>query len=93
MDHVHHITDTLINTVAILSNCYLLYLIRYHSTFGVKLYQHLLTIDSALDLFLCVSAFIAQPVREFNSIMPKIPHFLLNNYSLVHPTTVGGIYY
>ncbi|KAI1700324.1 serpentine type 7TM GPCR chemoreceptor srd domain-containing protein [Ditylenchus destructor] len=62
MDQVHHIIDTLINTVAILSNCYLLYLIRYHSTFGVKLYQHLLTIDSALDLFLCVSAFVAQPV-------------------------------
>ncbi|KAI1703370.1 serpentine type 7TM GPCR chemoreceptor srd domain-containing protein [Ditylenchus destructor] len=62
MDQVHHIIDTLINTVAILSNCYLLYLIRYHSTFGVKLYQHLLTVDSALDLCLCVSAFVAQPV-------------------------------
>ncbi|KAI1703369.1 serpentine type 7TM GPCR chemoreceptor srd domain-containing protein [Ditylenchus destructor] len=62
MDQVHHIVDTLINTVAILSNCYLLYLIRYHSTFGVKLYQHLLTVDSALDLFLCVSAFVVQPV-------------------------------
>ncbi|KAI1699721.1 serpentine type 7TM GPCR chemoreceptor srd domain-containing protein [Ditylenchus destructor] len=51
-----------VNTLSILFNVYLLYLIKYHSTFGVKLYQYLLTIDALLDLALSISAFIAQPV-------------------------------
>ncbi|KAI1700583.1 serpentine type 7TM GPCR chemoreceptor str domain-containing protein [Ditylenchus destructor] len=51
-----------VNTLSILFNVYLLYLIKYHSTFGVKLYQYLLTIDASLDLVLSITAFIAKPV-------------------------------
>ncbi|KAI1701892.1 serpentine type 7TM GPCR chemoreceptor str domain-containing protein [Ditylenchus destructor] len=51
-----------VNTLSILFNVYLLYLIRCHSAFGIKLYQYLLTIDALLDLALSISAFIAQPV-------------------------------
>ncbi|KAI1703119.1 serpentine type 7TM GPCR chemoreceptor srd domain-containing protein [Ditylenchus destructor] len=54
--------EATVNTLSILFNCYLLYLIKYHSAFGVKLYQYLLTIDALLDLTLSISAFIAQPV-------------------------------
>ncbi|KAI1694391.1 serpentine type 7TM GPCR chemoreceptor str domain-containing protein [Ditylenchus destructor] len=59
---VHHLIETVMNSLSIVFNCYLLYLIRYHSTFGEKLYKHLLTIDSALDLMLGVTTFVAQPM-------------------------------
>ncbi|KAI1703116.1 serpentine type 7TM GPCR chemoreceptor str domain-containing protein [Ditylenchus destructor] len=62
IDEVHHVMEATVNTLSILFNCYLLYLIKYHSAFGVKLYQYLLTIDALLDLVLSISAFIAQPV-------------------------------
>ncbi|KAI1698170.1 serpentine type 7TM GPCR chemoreceptor str domain-containing protein [Ditylenchus destructor] len=62
IDEVHHAMEGTVNTSSILFNVYLLYLIKYHSAFGVKLYQYLLTIDALLDLALSVSAFIAQPV-------------------------------
>ncbi|KAI1706060.1 serpentine type 7TM GPCR chemoreceptor str domain-containing protein [Ditylenchus destructor] len=59
---VHHVMETIMNSLSILFNCYLLYLIKYYSTFGVKLYQYLLTIDAILDLCLGVGALLAQPV-------------------------------
>ncbi|KAI1715821.1 serpentine type 7TM GPCR chemoreceptor str domain-containing protein [Ditylenchus destructor] len=62
INEIHHVTETTMNTLSIVFNCYLLYLIKYHSTFGVKLYKYLLTIDAMLDLFLSVGAFLAQPV-------------------------------
>ncbi|KAI1694604.1 serpentine type 7TM GPCR chemoreceptor srd domain-containing protein [Ditylenchus destructor] len=62
IDEVHHVMEGTMNTLSILFNVYLLYLIKYHSTFGVKLYQYLLTIDALLDLALSISTFIAQPV-------------------------------
>ncbi|KAI1703120.1 serpentine type 7TM GPCR chemoreceptor srd domain-containing protein [Ditylenchus destructor] len=62
IDEVHHVMEGTVNTLSILFNVYLLYLIKYHSAFGVKLYQYLLTIDALLDLVLSISAFIAQPV-------------------------------
>ncbi|KAI1699340.1 serpentine type 7TM GPCR chemoreceptor srd domain-containing protein [Ditylenchus destructor] len=62
MDEVHHVIETTVNTLSILFNCYLLYLIRYYSTFKIKLYQYLLSIDAMLDLCLGVSAIVAQPV-------------------------------
>ncbi|KAI1703118.1 serpentine type 7TM GPCR chemoreceptor srd domain-containing protein [Ditylenchus destructor] len=62
IDEVHHVMEGTVNTLSIMFNCYLLYLIKYYSAFGVKLYQYLLTIDALLDLVLSISAFIAQPV-------------------------------
>ncbi|KAI1703771.1 serpentine type 7TM GPCR chemoreceptor srd domain-containing protein [Ditylenchus destructor] len=58
----HHSVDTTVNTLSILFNCYLLYLIKYHSTFGVKMYQYMLAVDAALDLGLSVATLLAQPV-------------------------------
>ncbi|KAI1703678.1 serpentine type 7TM GPCR chemoreceptor str domain-containing protein [Ditylenchus destructor] len=67
MEEVHHIVETIVNSLSILFNCYLLYLIRYYSTFEVKLYQYLLSIDAMLDLCLGVSAIMAQP-KEWRMI-------------------------
>ncbi|KAI1703741.1 serpentine type 7TM GPCR chemoreceptor srd domain-containing protein [Ditylenchus destructor] len=64
---VHHVMEGTVNTLSILFNVYLLYLIKYHSTFGVKLYQYLLTIDALLDLALSISAFIAKPSLQQSS--------------------------
>ncbi|KAI1697197.1 serpentine type 7TM GPCR chemoreceptor str domain-containing protein [Ditylenchus destructor] len=61
IDEIHHATETTINTLSIIFNCYLLYLIEYQSTFGVKLYKYLLTIDAVLDLCLSVATLLAQP--------------------------------
>ncbi|KAI1695327.1 serpentine type 7TM GPCR chemoreceptor srd domain-containing protein [Ditylenchus destructor] len=54
--------ETTVNGLSIIFNCYLLYLIQYYSTFGVKVYKYLLTADALLDLALAVVVFIAQPV-------------------------------
>lgn len=62
MEEVHHIVETTVNILSILLNCYLLYLIKYYSTFKIKLYQYMLSIDAMLDLCLGVSAIVAQPV-------------------------------
>ncbi|KAI1694681.1 serpentine type 7TM GPCR chemoreceptor srd domain-containing protein [Ditylenchus destructor] len=59
---IHHTVDTTVNTLSILFNCYLLYLIKYHSTFGVKMYQYMLAVDAALDLGLSVATLLAQPI-------------------------------
>ncbi|KAI1703772.1 serpentine type 7TM GPCR chemoreceptor str domain-containing protein [Ditylenchus destructor] len=58
----HHSVDTTVNTLSILFNCYLLYLIKYHSTFGVKMYQYMLAVDASLDLCLSVATLLAQTI-------------------------------
>ncbi|KAI1691902.1 serpentine type 7TM GPCR chemoreceptor str domain-containing protein [Ditylenchus destructor] len=54
--------ETTINVLSIIFNCFLLYLIKNYSTFGVKLYQYLLTIDAVLDLFLGIFTLLGQPI-------------------------------
>ncbi|KAI1699161.1 serpentine type 7TM GPCR chemoreceptor str domain-containing protein [Ditylenchus destructor] len=62
VDDVHHIMETTVYSISTILNTYLLYLITYHSTFGVKLYKYLLTIDAALDLILGFIVLLSQPV-------------------------------
>ncbi|KAI1695943.1 serpentine type 7TM GPCR chemoreceptor str domain-containing protein [Ditylenchus destructor] len=59
---VHHITETTVNGLFIMFNCCLLYLIKYHSTFGIKVYRYLLTVDASLDLCLGIVVLLGQPV-------------------------------
>ncbi|KAI1698943.1 serpentine type 7TM GPCR chemoreceptor srd domain-containing protein [Ditylenchus destructor] len=58
---VHHVVETTIDTFSLLLNILLLYLIKRYSTFGVKIYKYMLTIDALLDLCLSVFTFFAQP--------------------------------
>ncbi|KAI1711414.1 serpentine type 7TM GPCR chemoreceptor str domain-containing protein [Ditylenchus destructor] len=58
---VHHVVETIINAFSLLLNIFLLYLIKRYSTFGVKIYKYMLTIDALLDLWLSVFTFFAQP--------------------------------
>ncbi|KAI1693197.1 hypothetical protein Ddc_23066 [Ditylenchus destructor] len=57
--------ETTVNGLSIIFNCYLLYLIQYYSTFGVKVYKYLLTIDAFLDLALGVVVFLGQPAPGY----------------------------
>ncbi|KAI1694480.1 serpentine type 7TM GPCR chemoreceptor str domain-containing protein [Ditylenchus destructor] len=59
---VHHVVETTINVISIIFNCFLLYLIKYYSNFGLKLYRYLLTVDAALDLLLGIFTLLVQPV-------------------------------
>ncbi|KAI1704805.1 serpentine type 7TM GPCR chemoreceptor srd domain-containing protein [Ditylenchus destructor] len=61
-NQVHHITETFVNGLSILFNCSLLYLIKYHSTFGIKVYRLLLTVDALLDLCLGIVVLLGQPI-------------------------------
>ncbi|KAI1703019.1 serpentine type 7TM GPCR chemoreceptor srd domain-containing protein [Ditylenchus destructor] len=56
IDQAHHITETVQHSFALFFNIVLLYLIKSYSTFGVKLYKYLLTIDALLDLSLAALA-------------------------------------
>lgn len=51
----HHIHETLFNSISLVLSAYFLYLIRYESTYRVKVYQLLLTVDAMLDLGLTFS--------------------------------------
>ncbi|KAH7712264.1 Protein STR-90 [Aphelenchoides avenae] len=62
VEYLHHITDSSVNAVSILLNCLLLYLVKYHSTYRVRTYQVLLTIDATLDLLLGVVVLVGQPI-------------------------------
>lgn len=64
VDAVHHVLETSVNTVAILLNLFLLYLIKCHSTFRVPIYQILLGIDAGLDLLLGIVVLVGQPVYD-----------------------------
>ncbi|KAI1700579.1 F-box domain containing protein [Ditylenchus destructor] len=55
-----HVMETAGYSSSILFNCLLLYLIKYYSTFGVKVYKYMLTIDAVLDLCLEEKPYAAQ---------------------------------
>lgn len=59
----HHIHETVFNTISLILSAYFLYLIRYESTYRVKVYQRLLTVDAVLDLALSSVTLLTQPVR------------------------------
>ncbi|KAI1700322.1 serpentine type 7TM GPCR chemoreceptor str domain-containing protein [Ditylenchus destructor] len=59
---VHHVVETTIDTFSLVLNVLLMYLIKQYSTFGVKIYKYMLTIDALLDLCLSVFTFFAQPI-------------------------------
>ncbi|KAH7680184.1 hypothetical protein AAVH_41445, partial [Aphelenchoides avenae] len=59
VDFAHHIVETVTNTLSIIFNSILLYLVAYHSNFGTPIYQILLTIDASLDLLLAIIALLS----------------------------------
>ncbi|KAI1701661.1 serpentine type 7TM GPCR chemoreceptor str domain-containing protein [Ditylenchus destructor] len=62
IDTIHHYAETIVNVLSILFNTYLLYIIKHYSTFEIKMYKYLLTIDALLDLSLAICILIVQPV-------------------------------
>lgn len=60
----HHYFETIVNSISVFLNAYLLYLIRFHSTYRVKVYQTLLTVDAALDFVVSLVTLIVQPVSD-----------------------------
>ncbi|KAI1694941.1 serpentine type 7TM GPCR chemoreceptor str domain-containing protein [Ditylenchus destructor] len=54
--------ETTVYSTSTVLNIYLLYLITYHSTFGIKLYKYLLTVDAGLDLIFGFIVLLSQPV-------------------------------
>ncbi|KAH7719722.1 SRJ-4 protein [Aphelenchoides avenae] len=61
---LHHqpVVETVVNTLSIIFNSLLLYLIANHSSFGTPIYQILLAIDATLDLVLSIVALFSQTV-------------------------------
>lgn len=59
---VHNIVETMMNGCSIIFNAFLLYLVRYHSSFGTPVYQVMLAVDASLDLILSVFVLFGQPV-------------------------------
>lgn len=55
--------DTTFNSVSLLLNMLLLYLILNYSTFKEKTYKHMLTVSCLLDATLSIITFVSQPVR------------------------------
>lgn len=62
IEQIHHVLDTVVNIISVVFNVFLLYLIAYHSTYGVRVYQVLLAVDASLDLVLGIASIIVQPV-------------------------------
>lgn len=62
---IHHVLDTTMNSISMLFNGYLLYLIKNHSVFQVQTYQLLLAVDAGLDFLLALMVFVSQPVGSF----------------------------
>ncbi|KAI1701608.1 serpentine type 7TM GPCR chemoreceptor srd domain-containing protein [Ditylenchus destructor] len=54
--------ETSVYSASTVLNCFLLYLIKNYSTFGIKTYQILLYIDASLDLILGVIVLLSQPI-------------------------------
>lgn len=69
MELVHHIGESIVNSLSITFNVALLYLIAYHSNFGTPVYQVMLAIDASLDLVLSIISLIGQPV---SAVVDKI---------------------
>ena len=61
---LHNIVETLMNGLSIIFNVFLLYLVKYHSSFGTPVYQVMLAIDASLDLVLSIFVLIGQPVSH-----------------------------
>ncbi|KAH7671529.1 hypothetical protein AAVH_42671, partial [Aphelenchoides avenae] len=62
MELMHHIGESVVNSLSILFNLVLLYLIAFHSNFGTPVYQIMLAIDASLDLLLSIVVLIGQPI-------------------------------
>lgn len=67
MEFVHHVLETVVNTLSISFNVVLLYLIAYHSNFGTPAYQVMLAVDASLDLGLSILTLLVQPVCSFST--------------------------
>ncbi|KAH7709308.1 7TM GPCR protein [Aphelenchoides avenae] len=52
----------MMNGCSIIFNAFLLYLVRYHSSFGTPVYQVMLAVDASLDLILSVFVLFGQPI-------------------------------
>ncbi|KAH7666474.1 hypothetical protein AAVH_43165, partial [Aphelenchoides avenae] len=61
INEVHHVLETLTNSLSIVFNGILLYLIYKHSTYRITVYKALLTIDATLDFVLGIIILNAQP--------------------------------
>ncbi|KAH7710579.1 7TM GPCR protein [Aphelenchoides avenae] len=61
-EEAHRVQETITNTLSVLFNAYLLYLIHSHSNYGLKIYKVLLTVDATLDLALSLITLTAQPI-------------------------------
>lgn len=62
LSEVHRMLETTMNSLSIMFNLFLLYLIRCHSMRQMSTYKLLLTIDASLDLMLAVVCLLTQPV-------------------------------
>lgn len=49
---------------SLFANILVLYLIKHHSKFASPAYQIMLTIDTTLDLVLCIFVLLGQPVAS-----------------------------
>ncbi|KAI1697825.1 serpentine type 7TM GPCR chemoreceptor str domain-containing protein [Ditylenchus destructor] len=63
MDTIHHVIDTIINTISVFLNGLLLYLVLNYSSFHVPKYKYLLTVASVNDIVLGLAVLYGQPVR------------------------------
>lgn len=61
---VHHVTDAFLKVVSIAVNIFLLYLIKKHSTYKVRVYQWMLAVDASLDIALASLTLLIQPVSR-----------------------------
>lgn len=85
---IHHALDTTMNSISMLFNGYLLYLIKNHSAFHVQTYQVLLAVDAALDFLLALMVFVSQPVGSF--LVAKLI-VALNMHVLAFGTAFDGV--
>ncbi|KAI1697829.1 serpentine type 7TM GPCR chemoreceptor str domain-containing protein [Ditylenchus destructor] len=65
MDTIHHVSDTIINTISVFLNSLLLYLVLNYSSFHVPEYKYLLTVASINDIILGLAVLYGQPVVLF----------------------------
>ncbi|KAI1699984.1 serpentine type 7TM GPCR chemoreceptor str domain-containing protein [Ditylenchus destructor] len=65
MDTIHHVSDTIINTISVFLNGLLLYLVLNYSSFHVPQYKYLLTVASINDIILGLAVLYGQPAALF----------------------------
>ncbi|KAI1699809.1 hypothetical protein DdX_17099 [Ditylenchus destructor] len=93
IDELQHVMETTINGLSILFNCFLLYLIKYHSTFGEKMYKYLLTVDASLDLILSLVTLFAQPVALNCNGASKRVNILIISITVVYSLIALAVNY